>query len=85
MSKEKLVIDLSCRRTPSGWAVATNKWQTLTTFAIDEANIKLLEPYCSEFLIHAADAEGLQAGIDEELVKLLGRICSTLRFESSTY
>jgi len=57
--------------------VATNKWQTLTDFAIDEANIKLLEPYCSEFLIHAADAEGLQAGIDEELVKLLGRTCST--------
>lgn len=56
--------------------MATNKWQTLTSFAIDEENIKFLEPYCSEFLIHAADAEGLQAGIDEKLVELLGRICS---------
>lgn len=39
-------------------------------------NISLLEPYCSEFLIHAADAEGLQAGIDEKLVSHLAEICS---------
>lgn len=39
-------------------------------------NIKLLEPYCGEFLIHAADAEGLQAGIDEKLVKHLATICT---------
>ena len=36
----------------------------------------MLEPYCSEFLIHAADNEGLQQGIDEELVRNLGRWCS---------
>ena len=36
----------------------------------------MLEPYCSEFLIHAADAEGLQAGIDEKLVKYLAEICT---------
>ena len=36
----------------------------------------MLEPYCSEFLIHAADNEGLQSGIDEELVKRLGEWCS---------
>lgn len=39
-------------------------------------NIAMLEPYCSEFLIHAADAEGLQAGIDEKLVSYLAEICS---------
>ena len=27
-----------------------------------------MENYCSEFLIHAADVEGLCNGIDEELV-----------------
>lgn len=36
----------------------------------------MLEPYCSEFLIHAADAEGLQAGIDEKLVSYLSEICT---------
>lgn len=36
----------------------------------------MLEPYCSEFLIHAADSEGLQAGIDEGLVSHLADICT---------
>lgn len=40
------------------------------------ASIRALEPYCSEFLIHAADNEGLQKGIDEKLVEHLARWCS---------
>ncbi|KAI9924410.1 Enzyme that catalyzes the fourth step in the histidine pathway [Aspergillus wentii] len=39
-------------------------------------SISLLEPYCSEFLIHAADVEGLQQGIDEELVSKLTEWCT---------
>ncbi len=39
-------------------------------------SIKQLEPYCCEFLIHAADNEGLQKGIDEELVSRLAEWCS---------
>ncbi|KAM3417838.1 1-(5-phosphoribosyl)-5-[(5-phosphoribosylamino)methylideneamino] imidazole-4-carboxamide isomerase [Cercospora zeina] len=74
--KEKLVIDLSCRRVDGGWRVAMDRWQTITEFEIHRDNISLLEPYCSEFLIHAADAEGLQAGIDERLVEYLAEICS---------
>lgn len=74
--RSKLVIDLSCRRQGAKWFVAMNKWQTLTDMELDEKSIKLLEPYCSEFLIHAADNEGLQRGIDEELVEKLGRWCT---------
>lgn len=37
--------------------------------------ISLLEPYCCEFLIHAADNEGLQQGIDHELVSRLSEWC----------
>ena len=36
----------------------------------------MLEPYCSEFLIHAADVEGLQRGIDEDLVSKLADWCT---------
>ena len=36
----------------------------------------MLEPYCSELLIHAADNEGLQSGIDQDLVARLGEWCS---------
>jgi phosphoribosylformimino-5-aminoimidazole carboxamide ribotide isomerase len=32
----------------------------------------LLAPRCAEFLIHAADVEGLCGGIDADLVALLG-------------
>ena len=39
-------------------------------------SIALLEPHCSEFLIHAADVEGLQRGIDHELVEKLAEWCS---------
>jgi len=69
------VIDLSCRRTASGWTVATNRWQDLTDTDINEATISLLSESCSEFLIHAADKEGLCQGIDEELVEELGKYC----------
>ncbi|ORY86829.1 Phosphoribosylformimino-5-aminoimidazole carboxamide ribotide isomerase [Protomyces lactucae-debilis] len=74
VGKEALVVDLSCRRKKDGhgWTVAMNKWQTLTTLDINDANLDMLADRCSEFLIHAADVEGLQGGIDEELVQYLG-------------
>ena len=31
-----------------------------------------LAEYCDEFLVHAVDVEGMQSGIQEELVELLG-------------
>jgi phosphoribosylformimino-5-aminoimidazole carboxamide ribotide isomerase len=68
----KLVIDLSCRRTPSGWTVAMNRWQTLTDLHVTHATLDQLADSCAEFLIHAADVEGLCGGIDAELVSLLG-------------
>jgi phosphoribosylformimino-5-aminoimidazole carboxamide ribotide isomerase len=43
---------------------------------VSAENICMLEKFCSEFLIHAADNEGLQQGIDEDLVKKLGEWCS---------
>lgn len=72
IGKEKLVIDLSCRRTATGWTVAMNRWQTLTDLDVTHATLDGLAPYCDEFLIHAADVEGLCQGIDVELVSLLG-------------
>lgn len=74
--KEKLVIDLSCRRKGDTWFVAMNKWQTLTEMEITKDTIAVLQPFCSEFLVHAADNEGLQAGVDLDLVKKLGEWCT---------
>ena len=72
VGKEKLILDLSCRRTDTGWNIATNRWQTVTQTQITPETLSELSLHCSEFLIHAADVEGLQAGIDKELVTLLG-------------
>jgi phosphoribosylformimino-5-aminoimidazole carboxamide ribotide isomerase len=72
VGKERLVIDLSCRRTDRGWTVAMNRWQTLTELDVTSETLDSLAPFCDEFLIHAADVEGLCGGIDRELVALLG-------------
>jgi len=76
IGRQRIVLDLSCRRTSVGdqptWRVAMNRWQTLTDVEITSANLDRLAEYASEFLIHAADVEGLCGGIDRELVKLMG-------------
>ena len=69
---ERLVIDLSCRRNGAGWTVAMNRWQTLTDLDVSHETLDRLAPHCAEFLIHAADVEGLCGGIDADLVALLG-------------
>jgi phosphoribosylformimino-5-aminoimidazole carboxamide ribotide isomerase len=72
VGRKRLVIDLSCRRTDRGWTVAMNRWQTLTDLDVTHEVLDQLAGQCAEFLIHAADVEGLCRGIDEELVAELG-------------
>ncbi|MDA8744051.1 phosphoribosylformimino-5-aminoimidazole carboxamide ribotide isomerase [Rubripirellula amarantea] len=77
VGKQRVVIDLSCRRTSDdddhpSWHVAMNRWQTITELAITYENLNQLSDFADEFLIHAADVEGLCGGVDEKLVELLG-------------
>lgn len=74
--KERLVLDLSCRHTGQGWNIATDRWQTVTDTAVDASTLRELAGHCAEFLVHAADVEGLQGGIDQDLVELLGAECT---------
>lgn len=72
VGKVNLVIDLSCRRVAGkGWVVTMDRWQRLTDFVLSQCSIEELSTHCSEFLVHAADVEGLCQGIDEELVAKL--------------
>ncbi|ODV64808.1 hypothetical protein HYPBUDRAFT_158878 [Hyphopichia burtonii NRRL Y-1933] len=80
IGKDKLIVDLSCREVhndngDSEWVVAMNKWQTLTDNSLSFEFLEQVSKYCDEFLIHAADVEGLCNGIDEKLVKKLGEWC----------
>lgn len=69
VGKDRLVVDVSCRRRGSEWIVAMDKWQTMTDMKVSQESLSLLAEYCSEFLVHAADVEGLCKGIDQDLVK----------------
>jgi len=71
--KERLVIDLSCKATANGWVVAMNRWQTITDLVVSPETLAKLATQCAEFLIHAVDVEGKCEGIDEELVRFLGK------------
>lgn len=73
IGRDRLVLDLSCRRTADGWTVAMNRWQTLTNLPVSPAVLDDLAGSCAEFLIHAADVEGRMAGMDEDLIRLLGQ------------
>lgn len=73
VTPQRLVIDLSCRKTDAGWTVASNRWQTLTDLPLDLSALGRLSQYCDEFLIHAADVEGKCRGIDGPLVEMLGQ------------
>ncbi|MBW7476942.1 phosphoribosylformimino-5-aminoimidazole carboxamide ribotide isomerase [Paenibacillus oenotherae] len=69
VGKERLVIDLSCKQRDGKWFVVTNQWRTFSDCEVNEANLRELESYCSEFLVHAVDVEGKRTGILESLVE----------------
>jgi len=72
VGRERLVIDLSCRRDEQGWHVAMDRWQKPTEMRLNWETLDRLAAHCAEYLVHAADVEGLCRGIDEELVAMLG-------------
>lgn len=70
--KDRIVVDLSCKKTKDGkWIVAMNKWQTLTKLELNQDTFTKMGQYTNEFLIHAADVEGLCNGVDELLITKL--------------
>ena len=73
VGKERLVLDLSCRRKQDDYLVVTNRWQTFTEAVVSEQLMDDLSQYCCEFLIHAVDVEGMCRGIEVPLVELLGK------------
>jgi phosphoribosylformimino-5-aminoimidazole carboxamide ribotide isomerase len=84
--KERVVIDLSCRRkanadgessanddaSSSPYYVVADRWQRYTDVIVDESSLAELAEYCDEFLVHGVENEGKRCGVLEDLVKLLG-------------
>lgn len=72
IGKHRLVLDLSCRRRAEDYFVVTDRWQKFTDLKVNVETLRHLGDYCDEFLVHAADVEGLCQGIDLDLVQRLG-------------
>ncbi len=73
IGRERLVLDLSCRRRDGKYFVVTDRWQNFTDLELSKESLGKLAASCAEFLVHAVDVEGLCRGIDRELVEDLGR------------
>lgn len=72
VGREKVVLDLSCKNVDGKYYIVTDRWQKLTDVELNEETLDLLSEYCDEFLVHAADVEGKQKGIEKNVVKILG-------------
>lgn len=72
VGKERLVLDLSCRKRDGEYYVVTDRWQKFTDVRVTPELLTELSESCSEFLIHAVDVEGKASGIEQELVRMLG-------------
>lgn len=73
VGKDRLVLDLSCRKKDDSYYIVTDRWQKFTDVCVTLDTLEELSAYCDEFLIHAADVEGKCKGIEAPLVKLLGQ------------
>lgn len=72
VGRERLVLDLSCKKVGDCYRIVTDRWQKVTEEVVNEALLDRLAFYCDEFLIHAVDVEGKAQGIEQEVVRLLG-------------
>jgi phosphoribosylformimino-5-aminoimidazole carboxamide ribotide isomerase len=71
VGRDRLVIDLSCRKRDNDYYVVTDRWQKFTDTKIGPETLDYFSRFCFEFLIHAADVEGKCRGIAEDLVENL--------------
>ncbi|MBI1298246.1 phosphoribosylformimino-5-aminoimidazole carboxamide ribotide isomerase [bacterium] len=72
VGRERLVLDLSCRRKDDVYWVVMDRWQRFTDTPLNAQTLSMLADYCAEFLVHGVDVEGLRLGIEAPLVTLLG-------------
>jgi phosphoribosylformimino-5-aminoimidazole carboxamide ribotide isomerase len=72
VGSERLVLDLSCKKRDGDYYIVTDRWQKFTDVKLCAETMDELSQYCDEFLVHAADVEGQQNGIEENVARILG-------------
>jgi phosphoribosylformimino-5-aminoimidazole carboxamide ribotide isomerase len=71
VGKDKITLDLSCKKLENKYYIVTDRWQKFSDEIICEKSLDFFAEHCNEFLIHAADVEGKKQGADLELVEIL--------------
>ncbi|MFP3156047.1 phosphoribosylformimino-5-aminoimidazole carboxamide ribotide isomerase [Lachnospiraceae bacterium ZAX-1] len=71
VGKQRIVLDLSCRKKADDYYIVTDRWQKFTTEKVTVDLLDMLMEYADEFLIHAVDVEGKSLGIEKKLVSRL--------------
>lgn len=74
VGKNRLVLDLSCRKRGDDYYIVTDRWQKFTDTRLCPETIERLRSSCDEFLIHAVDVEGKARGIEDGVARMLGDI-----------
>ncbi|SEK45144.1 phosphoribosylformimino-5-aminoimidazole carboxamide ribotide isomerase [Ruminococcus albus] len=74
VGKNRLVLDLSCRKRGEDYYIVTDRWQKFTDTRLCPETIERLQNSCDEFLIHAVDVEGKAKGIEDGVATMLGDI-----------
>ena len=72
VGRERLVLDLSCRKIKGSYRIVTDRWQKATDIILTHDTLDYFRGFCDEFLIHAVDVEGKSSGIETELAAMLG-------------
>ncbi len=73
VGREHIVLDLSCKKRDDDYYIVTDRWQKFTDVKLSEETLDDLSSYCDEFLVHAADVEGKQSGVETNVASMLGR------------
>lgn len=72
VGKERLVLDLSCRKRGADYYIVTDRWQKFTNVKLNAFALDMFAEYCDQFLIHAVDVEGKASGVEVPLAEMLG-------------
>jgi phosphoribosylformimino-5-aminoimidazole carboxamide ribotide isomerase len=71
--RDRLVLDLSCRKRDGRYYIVTDRWQKFTDVEVTLDTLQELGSHCDEFLVHAVDVEGKASGVETELAALLSQ------------
>ena len=73
VGKDRLVLDLSCRKRDGAFWIVTDRWQKFTDVSVNAVTLERLAQHCAEFLVHGVDVEGKMKGVQSDLIRMLGR------------